>query len=112
MDPFYILNHWTDRQVRTTLAWLHERWNDPDRTDHYLMRVAQRVQQSFSKSGKASLDQQKIVFKEKVESKVEPKAGDKGTGSSGTGLKEPPEDTPDKSSEKAIQEYLRSKNDP
>lgn len=30
----------THRQYRTWKAWQGERWNCPDRTDHYLMQIA------------------------------------------------------------------------
>lgn len=33
----------TNRQYLAWLAWLDKQWNEPSRTDYYLMRVAQTV---------------------------------------------------------------------
>ena len=30
------------------MAWLRKQWNEPSRSDYYLMRIAQRVQQQYS----------------------------------------------------------------
>ena len=63
------------RQYLVMLVWLRERWNKPDRTDHYLMRIAQRIQQVLMDDpNKVSIDHQKIdfVFKSKAPVKLTP----------------------------------------
>ena len=53
----------THREYRTRLKWLQSEWNNPSRSDHYLMRVAQRVQQVLSsKPNKIGVDDQKLDF--------------------------------------------------
>lgn len=43
--------------------WLESQWNKPSRSDYYLMRVAQRVQQVLAKNpGGIDLDNQKIEW--------------------------------------------------
>ena len=50
------------------LAWLGEQWNQPDRHDYHLMRIAQRVQQVLSKHpNKVTLDHQRVEFRHKKE---------------------------------------------
>lgn len=39
----------TSREFARWVVWFRQRWNRPDRTDHYLALVATRVQQTFSK---------------------------------------------------------------
>ena len=49
-------------------AWLQNQWNEPSRSDHYLMRIAQRVERVLSSDpAKIGLDTQKVdfVFKQK-----------------------------------------------
>ncbi len=51
------------REYRTRLSWLQSEWSNPDRTDYYLMRVAQRVQQVLSsKPNKIKMEDQKLDF--------------------------------------------------
>lgn len=51
------MGKWTDRQCRLVQAWLHEQWNVPNRTDYYLMRVAQRVHSQWNKKPVSLKDQ-------------------------------------------------------
>lgn len=54
---------WTHREFLTRLAWLDEQWNRPARSDYYLMRVAQRVQQVLSRSpNSVGIDDQRVRF--------------------------------------------------
>lgn len=51
------------REHRTHVRWLREQWNKPNRSDKYLMRVAQRVQQVLAKnSNNITIEQQEIEF--------------------------------------------------
>jgi hypothetical protein len=50
----------THRQYRAWQAWLDGQWNRPDRTDHYLMLIAQRVLQA--QGAKVTLEQQRLTF--------------------------------------------------
>jgi hypothetical protein len=43
------------------MAWLEEQWNKPSRTDYYLMRIAQRMHQQWSKKS-VSMEDQRITF--------------------------------------------------
>jgi len=47
------------------MYWLEEQWNKPSRTDHYLMRIAQRVQQQWSKKP-VNLSDQLVKFARKT----------------------------------------------
>ena len=45
------------------IAWLEENWEAPNRTDYYLMQIAQEVRRSVSKSpNKIQMDQFKVKF--------------------------------------------------
>jgi len=59
-----LINTWPEKWVRIIWAWMDDQWENPSRSDHYLMRIAQRVQQTWSKE-KISLEDQKISFKRK-----------------------------------------------
>jgi hypothetical protein len=50
----------THRQCRAWQDWLDADWNQPSRTDHYLMLIAQRVLQA--QGAKVTLAQQRITF--------------------------------------------------
>lgn len=51
----------THREFKVADAWLDEEWYSPSRSDHFLMRIAQRVQQvAFQVWGK---DSSKITLK-------------------------------------------------
>lgn len=56
----------THREYRTRLQWLEEQWNNPDRTDYYLMKVAWELRNvilSFGKDkNRPSLEDFKIPF--------------------------------------------------
>lgn len=57
------IGRWSHREYRTRLAWIEMQWNEPDKTDHYLMQIAQRVQQVLSEQpNKITLEQQEIPF--------------------------------------------------
>lgn len=63
------------RQYLMMRFWIKEKWNKPDRTDYYLMRIAQRCQQIMRDDpGKVTIDHQKVdfVFKSKVPVKLTP----------------------------------------
>lgn len=55
------MNEWPERYKDLAMAWLDAQWNEPSRTDYYLMRVAQRLQQQWSKK-QVSLKDQEIKF--------------------------------------------------
>lgn len=50
------------RDYKTWLAWEREQWNEPSRTDHYLMQIAQAVYATKSRTAMA-LDRFKVPFK-------------------------------------------------
>lgn len=51
------------REYLTRLAWIEENWNDPDRSDYYLMQIAQEIRKVMSKKPKnIKLDHLKIKF--------------------------------------------------
>lgn len=53
----------THREYLAWEQWLDEEENLPSTSDHYLMRIAQRVGQIFRKdSHKVTLEDQKITF--------------------------------------------------
>lgn len=53
----------THREYLAWGQWLDEEENLPSTSDHYLMRIAQRVGQLFRKDPQSvTLDQQKITF--------------------------------------------------
>lgn len=56
------MQRWTERYLRTVIEWLNQQWNKPSRSDYYMMRVAQRVQQQWSKKP-ISIDDQKLTLK-------------------------------------------------
>ena len=55
------MHEWPDRYRIIAMAWLNEQWNVPSRSDHYLMRIAQRITQQWSKK-KTSLKDQRVTF--------------------------------------------------
>jgi hypothetical protein len=77
LDPFEIMAKWPDRYKHLVLAWLREQWNRPSRTDHYLMLIAKRLAQQWSKEA-VTLDSQELKFEfKKVPVKKEPTQEDK-----------------------------------
>lgn len=45
------------------MRWFREEWNNPSRSDHYLMHIAQRVQQGWAKDARqVTSDMQRIEF--------------------------------------------------
>ncbi len=38
------ISRWSHREFLTRLTWLDDQWNRPSRSDHYLMQIAQRVE--------------------------------------------------------------------
>ncbi len=69
----------TFRQFQVWQAWFLLQLNRPSRSDHYLMRVAQRVAQVApslftDKAGSVTLDQQKVefIFPEGASDRLEP----------------------------------------
>lgn len=56
----------TERQLSAWLRWLDDEYENPSRTDWYLMRIAQRIQQfqqAFGKSAQPiSMEDQKVKF--------------------------------------------------
>lgn len=39
----------THREYRTWTAWLQKQWNEPDRSDYYLMQIAREIRYVLSK---------------------------------------------------------------
>lgn len=63
----------THRQYLTEVVWDSEEWNRPDRSDHYLMRIAYEVYSigaALSKGTSRSLDHFKLKFKAPTPKKV------------------------------------------
>lgn len=59
----------THREFKIADAWLDEQWYSPSRSDHFLMRIAQRVQQVLSKNpSKITLEHQEVFGRPKKES--------------------------------------------
>jgi hypothetical protein len=56
------MDRWPERYLKTVLDWIERQWNKPSRTDYYLMRVAQRVQQQWSKKC-VTIEDQKLQIK-------------------------------------------------
>lgn len=58
------IGQWSHREFETRYEWLKEQWNEPDRTDHYLMQIAQRVIQAAAgrHAGKVTRESQKLGF--------------------------------------------------
>ena len=56
------------REYLTRMAWLEENLNDPERSDFYLMQIAQEVRRVLSKKpNKIKLKDFRIKFTPKVE---------------------------------------------
>lgn len=56
----------THRQFEAWQAWLAEQWNQPSRTDNYLMQIACEVLRTRLKEpGKAEIKHFRLEFKEK-----------------------------------------------
>ena len=58
----------THREYLTWLAWLGEQWNQPSRSDNYLMQIALRIQQAIESFRKRPrnvyLKEQRIEFRQ------------------------------------------------
>ena len=52
----------THREYRTQRIWLDEQWNEPSRTDHYLIQIAAYVCYVLSKKSKINLSDFKLTF--------------------------------------------------
>lgn len=58
----------TLREYRIWMAYLDEQWNQPNRTDHYLMQIARDVKRVLSRHpGKIQLDDSKLTFEQKAD---------------------------------------------
>jgi len=55
------MHEWPDRYRVLVMAWLEGQWNAPSRTDYYLMRIAQRIHQQWSKRV-VEMNDQRITF--------------------------------------------------
>lgn len=58
---------WPYREYKLRLAWLDNEWNRPNRSDWFLMRIAQRIQQfagfgSGKHANKVTLEDQQVTF--------------------------------------------------
>ena len=66
----------THREYTTRLAWMRERWNQPSRTDYYLMQIAQsleRFMEGFRSTNKSHrLEDFKIPFRFESDTKEQP----------------------------------------
>lgn len=60
------------REYKLRLAWLEDQWNNPSRTDYYLMRLTAIVGGLFSKK-KVKLEDQKISFDNSTSRATKPK---------------------------------------
>lgn len=49
-DPWEIQLRWTHRQFMVALQWLRDQWENPDRTDYYLMQIAAEVRRGNAKN--------------------------------------------------------------
>ena len=58
---------WPDRFRKAALHWISDEFNEPSRSDYYLMRIAQRVQQWTS--SKASVADQRLTFTNRSKAK-------------------------------------------
>lgn len=57
----------THREYLVRLAWLDREWNEPSRTDHYLMQIAKYLDAIWRKLTKlGELDSYKIPFGRKT----------------------------------------------
>lgn len=64
----------THREYRLWMEFFASEWNEPSRTDHYIMQVAAQVRLSNAKEGtEVSLDEFKIPFNVKREEPKKPK---------------------------------------
>jgi hypothetical protein len=53
----------TNREYEVWMAWLSNQWNEPSRSDHYLMQIAQEVCRVLKKNpNQIQLQQFKIPF--------------------------------------------------
>lgn len=67
------MKRWTHREYRTRSAWLDEQWNQPSRSDQYLMQIAMEVRRVLSKKPNViQLDHFKLKF-QSTEAKPTPK---------------------------------------
>lgn len=58
----------THREFQTRWAWLQEQWNNPSRTDYYLIQIAREVRAVLSKNpNQIKFEHLRIKFKEKAE---------------------------------------------
>lgn len=54
------------------MARFGSKWNKPSRSDHYLMRIAQRVRQANTKNpNQCELDDEKVIFEPEYKSEEE-----------------------------------------
>ena len=62
------IDHIPHREFKAFLAWLDEQWNQPSRSDYYLMQIAQSVhnQALRSKPGTLGLKHFGLEFKPKT----------------------------------------------
>lgn len=64
LEAYSLVSH---REHRTWMAWLDNQLNEPNRTDHYIMRAAQAIVQCHVKdSSKVTMDHFKVEFHEVV----------------------------------------------
>ena len=53
---------WSEKLLRIASAWMDLQWNEPSRSDYYLMRVAQRVHQQWNSKTTVEISDQEIEF--------------------------------------------------
>lgn len=54
------------REYRARLAWIEENLSDPERSDYYLMQIAQEIRRALSKHpNRIKLEDLKIKFRSK-----------------------------------------------
>jgi hypothetical protein len=54
----------TNREYLAWMEWLDQRWNEPDRTDHYLMQIAREV--AYAHVDPKKVGDMKIRFSKQV----------------------------------------------
>lgn len=63
-DPMTV-GRWPDRVFRAALQWMRDQWNEPSRSDYYMMLVAMEVARKLARQpGKIQLKHFRIKFAE------------------------------------------------
>lgn len=69
MTPWEAMERLTHYQYRICLAWIERDWEEPSRTDYYLMQIAAEVQKSrVKKPAQVDMNKLKLKFQKKGKS--------------------------------------------